>query len=98
MIFFFQAEDGIRDGTVTGVQTCALPIYVKLEACFAADGVMLRTLTSAGALFSFEQRATSVSATVTDADFVLPYPVTSAPFPIPTSAPLKQTPRPTPTH
>src|SRR5438309_7253259 len=25
-IFFFQAEDGIRDGTVTGVQTCALPI------------------------------------------------------------------------
>src|SRR5712692_10715829 len=26
MCFFFQAEDGIRDGTVTGVQTCALPI------------------------------------------------------------------------
>src|SRR5688572_33476391 len=26
MIFFFQAEDGIRDLTVTGVQTCALPI------------------------------------------------------------------------
>src|SRR5689334_21734886 len=25
-IFFFQAEDGIRVGTVTGVQTCALPI------------------------------------------------------------------------
>src|SRR5690625_8023541 len=24
--FFFQAEDGIRDGHVTGVQTCALPI------------------------------------------------------------------------
>src|SRR5690348_18342560 len=28
--FFFQAEDGIRDGRVTGVQTCALPI---LTAC-----------------------------------------------------------------
>src|SRR5205085_7520931 len=27
MFFFFQAEDGIRDLTVTGVQTCALPIY-----------------------------------------------------------------------
>src|SRR2546430_5967255 len=27
MCFFFQAEDGIRDLTVTGVQTCALPIY-----------------------------------------------------------------------
>src|SRR6266542_3179039 len=26
MFFFFQAEDGIRDATVTGVQTCALPI------------------------------------------------------------------------
>src|SRR6266481_6918387 len=26
--FFFQAEDGIRDGTVTGVQTCALPILI----------------------------------------------------------------------
>src|SRR6266542_5201620 len=26
-LFFFQAEDGIRAATVTGVQTCALPIY-----------------------------------------------------------------------
>src|SRR5206468_9257270 len=26
--FFFQAEDGIRDLIVTGVQTCALPIYL----------------------------------------------------------------------
>src|SRR5256886_3999089 len=28
-IFFFQAEDGIRDLTVTGVQTCALPILAR---------------------------------------------------------------------
>src|SRR2546430_6947306 len=27
VVFFFQAEDGIRDLTVTGVQTCALPIF-----------------------------------------------------------------------
>src|SRR5947209_17878965 len=27
LFFFFQAEDGIRDIGVTGVQTCALPIY-----------------------------------------------------------------------
>src|SRR5258706_8345658 len=27
LFFFFQAEDGIRDWSVTGVQTCALPIY-----------------------------------------------------------------------
>src|SRR2546422_9075476 len=30
--FFFQAEDGIRDVAVTGVQTCALPIYPSLTA------------------------------------------------------------------
>src|SRR2546425_7233629 len=29
--FFFQAEDGIRDKLVTGVQTCALPIYFDLD-------------------------------------------------------------------
>src|SRR5687767_15489877 len=28
LVFFFQAEDGIRDKLVTGVQTCALPIYL----------------------------------------------------------------------
>src|SRR2546430_9263617 len=31
--FFFQAEDGIRDLTVTGVQTCALPISVMRDYC-----------------------------------------------------------------
>src|SRR5205823_12223996 len=30
--FFFQAEDGIRDKLVTGVQTCALPICLALSA------------------------------------------------------------------
>src|SRR2546430_8934145 len=30
--FFFQAEDGIRDLTVTGVQTCALPICAAMTA------------------------------------------------------------------
>src|SRR5690606_41002056 len=29
--FFFQAADGIRDFHVTGVQTCALPIYIKTK-------------------------------------------------------------------
>src|SRR5688572_16284461 len=29
VFFFFQAEDGIRDLTVTGVQTCALPIFIE---------------------------------------------------------------------
>src|SRR5258708_18904555 len=31
-MFFFQAEDGIRDDLVTGVQTCALPIYTARMA------------------------------------------------------------------
>src|SRR5688572_32497906 len=31
--FFFQAEDGIRDLTVTGVQTCALPIFSPTTRC-----------------------------------------------------------------
>src|SRR5256886_4806765 len=30
--FFFQAEDGIRDLTVTGVQTCALPISRRISS------------------------------------------------------------------
>src|SRR5699024_11265377 len=38
IIFFFQAEDGIRDRNVTGVQTCALPIsyliYKSMNAMF----------------------------------------------------------------
>src|SRR5207249_7501841 len=29
VVFFFQAEDGIRDRNVTGVQTCALPIWAR---------------------------------------------------------------------
>src|SRR2546430_8228890 len=35
-VFFFQAEDGIRDLTVTGVQTCALPILSLLAAAGVA--------------------------------------------------------------
>src|SRR5690606_40937012 len=31
IFFFFQAEDGIRDFHVTGVQTCALPILLELR-------------------------------------------------------------------
>src|SRR5207244_5352595 len=34
--FFFQAEDGIRDDLVTGVQTCALPIFQRSDIIFLA--------------------------------------------------------------
>src|SRR3989475_9017184 len=52
--FFFQAEDGIRDLTVTGVQTCALPISSGEQRFLAdvsptlADYFLLPTLTSLG--------------------------------------------------
>src|SRR2546430_6329230 len=40
--FFFQAEDGIRDLTVTGVQTCALPIWkARLVIQYGALGSCL---------------------------------------------------------
>src|SRR5690348_17546521 len=41
IVFFFQAEDGIRDGRVTGVQTCALPIWIASPALAnrALDGL-----------------------------------------------------------
>src|SRR3972149_143888 len=40
--FFFQAEDGIRDLTVTGVQTCALPIYGPVkEVVLTGDAIDL---------------------------------------------------------
>src|SRR2546430_11113990 len=38
VFFFFQAEDGIRDLTVTGVQTCALPIWTILREVERARG------------------------------------------------------------
>src|SRR6266446_9640847 len=45
IIFFFQAEDGIRDYKVTGVQTCALPIsFIRrrsnLSCCVVACGAL----------------------------------------------------------
>src|SRR5260370_25843371 len=38
--FFFQAEDGIRDSSVTGVQTCALPIYPFTRGYKDPNGVL----------------------------------------------------------
>src|SRR5207253_3333898 len=40
--FFFQAEDGIRDGHVTGVQTCALPIFNDFEGSAPRPGEIRR--------------------------------------------------------
>src|SRR5436305_5175901 len=45
--FFFQAEDGIRDADVTGVQTCALPIWHEADTLVAEvnqGGEMVRAV------------------------------------------------------
>src|SRR5437870_13880623 len=42
LCFFFQAEDGIRDGHVTGVQTCALPIWA-VNVCLLFRKTTVRT-------------------------------------------------------
>src|SRR5438876_3897286 len=57
--FFFQAEDGIRDGRVTGVQTCALPISVKLDALVA---VPPRLVTPTGPIGVTSRGGTATSA------------------------------------
>src|SRR5699024_1614662 len=61
IIFFFQAEDGIRDRNVTGVQTCALPIS-REEAEKVAQGYVDGTMEPDGfaydgaAVYDLEQR------------------------------------------
>src|SRR5260221_10271032 len=48
-LFFFQAEDGIRDHCVTGVQTCALPILAQFTE---HDGVGELDVSATGALIA----------------------------------------------
>src|SRR5438552_17676845 len=49
IVFFFQAEDGIRDDLVTGVQTCALPIsWIHFDEIAAAAVGILQELDRAG--------------------------------------------------
>src|SRR5438128_11674766 len=52
-VFFFQAEDGIRDATVTGVQTCALPILGQL---FEARPQLAELVQMRGELFDVRLR------------------------------------------
>src|SRR5258708_14355298 len=62
VFFFFQAEDGIRDDLVTGVQTCALPIYEQRFAAQAAsrdaDLTQARTLLRSNELATEAERRT----------------------------------------
>src|SRR2546428_13439392 len=54
MLFFFQAEDGIRDLIVTGVQTCALPISPfrrRMAAAISEAGIQQSPSEAMGASF-----------------------------------------------
>src|SRR5256885_10214812 len=45
LVFFFQAEDGIRDYKVTGVQTCALPILAASSDVFSTGAMLYQLVT-----------------------------------------------------
>src|SRR5256886_4367406 len=58
--FFFQAEDGIRDLTVTGVQTCALPIsFAESTNTSALASLIAPTMASAYRVPGFTSRGAS---------------------------------------
>src|SRR5207302_8113929 len=61
--FFFQAEDGIRDFHVTGVQTCALPILLRM-AGEVADGVLLNYLPASHVPWSVDRVREGGAATI----------------------------------
>src|SRR5216683_3998091 len=53
--FFFQAEDGIRDLIVTGVQTCALPISRRSTSRLALESVAVLCAVLTGAWWVFSR-------------------------------------------
>src|SRR5690348_17712128 len=58
VFFFFQAEDGIRDGRVTGVQTCALPISSKSMSSQRMPSTSPRRAVGARRFFTIGAHAT----------------------------------------
>src|SRR2546421_9047718 len=64
VFFFFQAEDGIRDLIVTGVQTCALPIFISRQQLDAAQAAAQTADANVAAL---ERQSAAAGAGVTNA-------------------------------
>src|SRR2546430_12497704 len=62
--FFFQAEDGIRDLTVTGVQTCALPIFSFSWRQTAGPTITLQGASTANPSFNAPAVTTQTVLTV----------------------------------
>src|SRR5207245_8678327 len=78
-VFFFQAEDGIRDATVTGVQTCALPIFAQIET--EASAAPLGVAPGAGALAVAEASVSIWATTVLTGTVSPSFTLTSANVP-----------------
>src|SRR5216684_7436514 len=68
IVFFFQAEDGIRDVAVTGVQTCALPIFARE---IVAVGRRVGSLEPALADGAVDRITTDIAEGVAGADLVV---------------------------
>src|SRR5690606_40793356 len=71
LVFFFQAEDGIRDFHVTGVQTCALPISVNAELEDAPPFslvLLARRLIGAGSVTALDLKSLEAAGATTVGD------------------------------
>src|SRR5207237_3451855 len=77
-LFFFQAEDGIRDSSVTGVQTCALPISADelaslqkilqgSDEAFAKARSLVQLSEDSAALDSIQQKLRALRSSALDA-------------------------------
>src|SRR2546423_2936676 len=75
--FFVQAEDGIRDKLVTGVQTCALPIYAGAKLAVGALARTARSVTLNGAVRQSAVVTCDVGGTM------IAYPEAPAPHAVP---------------
>src|SRR5947207_11779658 len=60
--FFFQAEDGIRDHCVTGVQTCALPILYRRVGAFVQRAGLFELLVDAALVARSEEHTSELQS------------------------------------
>src|SRR5256886_7519578 len=67
LIFFFQAEDGIRDLTVTGVQTCALPICGSSRRRATSPSGSSSSPATASSNGTLPSRSTALSSAISSA-------------------------------
>src|SRR5699024_11392424 len=67
--FFFQAEDGIRDRNVTGVQTCALPIFL----CFIVVQPGMAQISPGKTVSGWEKQGNIITIPTTNAEVKLEF-------------------------